>query len=438
MGYVDKYEQYLKEVPADAARCTAADKFPVFAYTSDLDVLMEWDLETFNRILDRHLVSAPSFSVGDTIGSMEDFARIFSYYAIRGLGGECDITNIEVCNILEDLFQYEYALGGTGAQGAAALAAMKIPLLAHITDRSSEVCDLMSDASITFINGKERIPASEHASGEPPVRHMILMFNKGDVIRALGKEYIVPVSNRLIMDYDKIHKIVPIREDFLQYCEDHAESITSYDISGFNAILDLSVAKDRMAHLSGHFKRIKEKNPDCIIYLEGAHYFNPEIKDYVFRESSAFSDVIGMNEEELADLTEKLGARADITDIRSIISSLEGIENTYGMDGIVMHTKDYSLYYGNRLDGANIEKGLTIGNLMSGTRARTGRYGSYEDCRETLRLELSPSGLKFSEMLENMDVKKTCCLVPSRYMEKPACTIGLGDTFVAGMQTSFL
>ncbi len=95
------------------------------------------------------------------------------------------------------------------------------------------------------------------------------------------------------------------------------------------------------------------------------------------------------------------------------------------------------MYYGSELYGINLEKALTLGNLLSGTRARVGHYGSLEECRESLKLGLSETGLRFYNELEEMHLDRKVYLVPSRYMEKPACTIGLGDTFVAGVQFAF-
>ena len=85
-----------------------------------------------------------------------------------------------------------------------------------------------------------------------------------------------------------------------------------------------------------------------------------------------------------------------------------------------------------------IEKGLTIGNLMAATRARTGRYGSYDDCRETMNLALSAEGIRFVEALGQEKLEEQDCIVPSRYMEHPKYTIGLGDTFMAGCLTAFV
>jgi ADP-dependent phosphofructokinase/glucokinase len=54
-----------------------------------------------------------------------------------------------------------------------------------------------------------------------------------------------------------------------------------------------------------------------------------------------------------------------------------------------------------------------------------------------MRLPLSPAGVAFAERLARMKTKKSAYMVPSRYMERPKCTIGLGDTFMAGFLISF-
>ncbi len=438
MAYIDKYQQYLQELPADVIRCKKSGKRTVFGYTSDLDVVIDWDVDKFNALLKQYLKEEPSLKEGDTIDCMESFARIVSFYVMNGLGGEIDITNIEVCNFIENNFTTNFALGGTCAQGAAALASVGIPLIAHITDRCKEVCELMNYPELSMITEKGISSVMDSATNELPVRHMIFQFSKGDIVTIQGRDVAIPVSNRLIMDYDKIHKYLPIDDVFLRYCEENANNIYSYNISGFNAIIDMDIMKKKMQELGVHYQKVKEKNPDCIIYLEGAHYLNSQIKDCVFETASQYCDILGMNEEELVDFGVKFGKDINKDNLESVLEGLGLAIKKYPVKGIVMHTKDYSMYYGQELKGIHIEKGLTMGNLMSGTRARTGKYGTYEDCKESLNLELSPTGLAFCEQLENIKVGCYALMVPSRYMEKPKYTIGLGDTFVAGMQIGFM
>ena len=437
MAYQDRYEAYLGQIPEDIAYCKSTGRSHVFGYTSNYDVVLKWDIDGYNRILQEFLKEEPRAQAGDTIDTMEDFARISSYCLMKGIGANFDITSLEVCNYLQEHFRSEPALGGTCAQGVAALAAMGFPMAAHLTDKCREVCEMMDAPGVQVVKGGRLVPIMEGASQEAPVYHMILQFSKDDRIRIHGKEYAVPLSNRLILFYDRIHKTVPIDADFFDYWDAHAEDISSYLVSGFDAVIDTAVMENRLDQLSRHFENMRRKNPDFIAYLEGAYYMNPQVKEMLFKRMAPYVNIVGTNEEELVAQNEGYGLETDITDIESVIRGIEALMSRCGIRGVVLHTKDYSLYYGEKLQGIDMEKGLTMGNLMSGTRARIGKYGTVEECRETLNLGLSPVGLAFHERLESLETSGQAVLVPSRYLEHPKYTIGLGDTFVAGVHTCF-
>ncbi|MCD2492109.1 ADP-dependent glucokinase/phosphofructokinase [Lacrimispora sp. NSJ-141] len=437
MAYQDKYEAYLDQIPADIEKCRADGKRHVFGYTSNYDVVLKWDVAVYNQILKEYLKDEPSAKAGDTMDTMEDFARISSYCLMKGIGANFDITNVEICEYLQSHFESEPALGGTCAQGAAALAAMGFPMVAQLTDKCREVCEMMDASDMRVVKGENLVPIMEGASDEPPVYHMILQFSKDDRIVIHGKEYAVPLSNRLILFYDKIHKTVPIDQCFFDYWNAHTDDISSYLAAGFDAVIDTGIMEERLDQLCRHFEIMRRKNPEFIFYFEGAFYMNPEVKEMIFRRLAPYANIFGSNEEELVAQNEKYGIETDITDIESVINGIEALLSRYGIRGMVLHTKDYSLYYGEELAGIDIEKGLTIGNLMSGTRARIGKYGSQDECRESLSLGLSPTGLAFHERLRELKPAKQAVLVPSRYLEHPKYTIGLGDTFVAGVHTCF-
>ena len=436
--YTDRYQEYLQLVPDKIRRCEETGRRAVLAYASNLDVLVRWNCESFNRFLAEYLKEEPSFQEGDEIASEEDLARILSYFVIHGLGGEVDITSRKVIDVLTEYFDVEYGLGGTCAQGAAALGSMGIPVLVHITDCSKDVIRQMSGIRIEAVKHGRAVPVETCVSGEEALCHFIVPFTKDDVIRVFGKEYKVRLSNRLIMGYDTVHKVLPVEEEFLAYCEKNAKDICSYDISGFNAVTDRKIMQERLERLAVHYRSVKEKNPDCRIYFESAHFINNEIREYTYQTLAEVIDIMGMNEEELVDLTRTRGYAVDKDSLDSILKGLEELIKVYPVHGFVVHSKDYALYFGKDMPGTDIEQGLTLGNLVSGTRARTGRYGSVSDCRETLKLELSGTGLAFAKELEGYHLPYKVVLVPSRYMEKPATTIGLGDSFVAGMQICFL
>ena len=438
MNFHGRYESYLQQIPVDIKQYKASQKRLVFGYTSDLDIIVEWNLETFRKILSEYLTEEPAIKECDVIDSMESFARIVSFYMLKGLGGEIEITDRKVVNFLKERFTTHFALGGTCAQAATAFGTIGFPSIVHITDRSREVSRLMDGLGIEVVAPSGRIPILEGASDDLPVQHLILQYPKGARFNILGRECSTPISNRLIMDYDKIHKFVPIDPNFLDYCETNAKDILAYSSSGFNAVIDPDIMTGLIEKLAKHYRKIKEQNPACIICLESAHYMSSKINDIVFERFADSIDLLGMNEEELFDFSHKHHIDVDLKDMNSIITSLEFLVEKYPLAGVVLHTKDYAMYYGDDIEGVDFTKGLTLGNLMASTRARIGRYGTYEECIEILQLPLSAVGVALSNQLEKMQPRHLACLVPARYLEYPTYTIGLGDTFVAGFMISFV
>jgi ADP-dependent phosphofructokinase/glucokinase len=438
MSYRDQYQHYLDELPTLVKYSNEFKKAPIFAYTSNLDVVLHWDVNKYNEILETYLKEKPNVREGDTINTMEDFARISSYYLIRGLGGNFDITNIEVCNYLKELFTFEYSLGGTSAQGAAAFGTIGFPVNIHLTDACEEVCQMMNHTGTSVVKDNQSVPIMKSISGEEPVYHFIFQFKKDDKLQILGQEIQIPSSNRLILFFDKVHKEVPIRQEFLEYWENAEEGPTSYLLSGFDAIIDMEVMEKRLQELEPHLVKMKERYPNTLFYFEGAFYMNPRVKELVSKKISKYADILGMNEEELEEQVERLGEHINNKNLDEIIYGLDRILSIYPVKGIVLHTKDYSMYYGEELKGIDMEQGLTMGNMMSATRARIGKYGTIDECRETLQLPLSRIGLQLAEAAEQKKLKKIIRVVPSRYLEYPKYTIGLGDTFVSGVHTCFI
>ncbi len=438
MAYVDRYAAYLEQLPGDILSEKKSGKRTFLAFTSNYDVVLKWDADVFNDLLDQYLEGEPCAKAGDRIRDMGDFARIAAWCAMNGLGMNFDITDVRVCDLLMERFESESSLGGTGAQGAAALSTVGFPVAVQLTDRSHEVCAMLNQSDMRMVRGEELIPVMEGASPEDPVYHIILQFAKGDVIRVHGQKMVIPLSNRLIFFYDTIHKTVPISEDYLRFLPSHPQMISSLVVAGFDAIVDPEVAKERMGQIRQMLIRLKESDGTIPVSLEGAFYMNPEVKEIFFGMLGRECSVIGTNEEELADLSKRHGQAMDPGDAKDVLNALEFMIETYGPQGVILHTKDYALFYGDAPDGVDIEKGLTVGCLMSATRARCGRYGTMEDLKKSLQLSLSKDGLRFHNLLEKIPKKRRALLVPSRYMERPRYTIGLGDTFVAGVQTCYI
>ena len=438
--YLDRYADYLDKLQEEITCGDKTARRPLVGFCSNADVVLAWDAASYNRILQKHLHAEPDQGRGEQIASMEDFARISSWYITQGLGGNMDISNAQVCEELLASFRTEPALGGTGAQAAAALGAIGIPADVHLTDRSKPVCAMLGGRGIMMIENGARIPVEDCQDQASPIYHFILQFRKDDIIEVGGKEFRIPCSNRLILFYDPIHRLLPIAADYCAYYEQNSRNLTSYLLSGFDAVVDASVIEERLEMLSSHIARVKERNPQMVCYLEGAFYLNPEVKSRVMHQLGALADVVGMNEEELAEAVAEFGQTIDLDDAAQVLDGIKLYRKHFGLRGIVLHTKDYAMYDGKPLTGVDMEQGLTLGNLMAATRARTGRYGTWQDCADSLALPLSERGKAFVQKFTEQagqDEDAVPVVVPSRYIEHPRYTIGLGDTFTAGVQICF-
>ena len=438
--YVDRYADYLDKLQEQLSHGHQEQCRPLVGFCSNADVVLSWDAASYNRILKQYLHTQPSQGREEPIASMEDFARISSWYILQGIGGNMDISNGQVCGALLEAFRTEPALGGTGAQAAAALGAVGIPSDVHLTDRSRPVCGMLGGKGIMMVENGMRIPVENCQNDMAPIYHLILQFQKDDIIEIGQKKLRIPCSNRLILFYDPIHRLLPIAADHCSYYEHSARMLTSCLLSGFDAVVDVAVIEERLQMLSSPITKLRQRNPQMVFYLEGAFYLNPEVKSAVMGRLGPLVDVVGMNEEELAEALAQLGQKTGLDGAQQVLEGIRLYRERFGLRGIVLHTKDYALYYGKPLEGIDMEQGLTLGNLMAATRARTGRYGSLQDCRESLALPLSERGKIFTQdfmSLAEQDEEAVSVAVPSRYIEHPRYTIGLGDTFTAGVQISF-
>lgn len=440
MAYQDRYLACLNRIPVLAEeRRRVPGHTPVMGFTSDLDVLLRWDVERYNRLLEEHLKAEPAVCPGQTIASLEDFARISCGHIIQGLGGAYDVADGQICEDLREIFSDEAAPGGACAQAAATIGAMGLPVNVHITDTSREVCELLNYPGVTGVRDGKKVCMELLSSDELPIYHVILQFDKGDVVRFFGREVEIPCSNRLIVHCDPVHMVMPLQEGFFRYWEQTQEKPSSFVVSGFDGVVEDEIINQRLDRVERFLRRLHRRSPETILFLEGAFYIRSHIKDLVFARLSPYMDIISMNEEELSAQLQRLNRPVgNLMQVDGILQSLEPLLEIFPARGAILHTRYYSLYYGSHIPGIDISFGLTMGNLAAGTRARIGSYGTRQQLRETLQVPLSTVGVEIARQAEQYHGPNALTVVPSRLMEHPKFTIGLGDAFLAGVQICFM
>lgn len=433
-----RYRQVYERMDEIVQKRAESGRYTAMGYTSNLDLLCDFQVERLNALLERYLPDEDlwQMKVSGNIQNMEELLQTIVYYCIRGIGGEADIEDTK---LLEDSFSVQYGMGGTAVQAALALAETHCPCVVHLTDDSEEVCELLKSPYVytVSLNGN-LVHTDAIVQTEEQEVHGIIQFKKGDIV-ALGEQKVeIPCSNRLIITKITVNEFVPFKKSYFEWIEQNAGQVSSNVLSSFNALLDPEVLKEHLETVKEHVGKYRRRNPEGIVFFEDAHYHDYTVRKLCLETVYSCVDIVSMNEEELKyTLKEMYDFDVDINDIISCIKGARFIRGKFGIrKGVIIHTKDYSMYVGEKLS-ADIEMGLMYGNMLATAKAQNGWYGTKEQIREVLELPLSPKGVENYQTALASQYADEVTLVPSKYIDKPKYTIGLGDSFVGGVQMCF-
>jgi ADP-dependent phosphofructokinase/glucokinase len=371
MDIEDKYLQAYQNIEAIHHAQLKNKRYPALGYTSNLDILCDFNIDTFNTLLSQYHPNGNLNEMKTTteINSIEDFLETVVAYCSMGLGGEVDIS--------EHVFDVKDGIGGTAAQAAMALSSVNISTIIHLTDDSKRVCNLLNSPYVFTIDSSgNKVNISDIKQTRDQEIHYIIQFKKGDKIVLNGIELVIPGSNRIIMTHVTVNEFVPFNDQYFTYIEDNAKNISSNVLSSFNTIQDKGVLLERLNYLKTHINKYKARNVEGIIYFEDAHYHNDKIRRLCLETIYPKVDILSLNEEELLNTLNIDKIEVNIDDVASCIKGMEYLKDTYHiLKGVIVHTKDYSMYVGDKLQ-TDIELGLMYGNLIATAKAMFGLYVS--------------------------------------------------------------
>lgn len=432
-----KARQAYEALPGVIAWRRETGRYTAMGFTSDLDVLLDFQAEKLNELLARYVPDGilDQMRPAPLIRTTGELLETIVSYCVRGAGGEADIEDIE---LIRKHFSYRNGMGGNAVQAALALAQFGAGSIVHLTDDSYEVRKQLDYPCI-------RVPLADGSLGSsmdrpqknPQEIHVILQYQKGSILRLGNQEVRIPHSNRLIINKNTINMELPLDEDYLTWVEQHARQVSSNLLSSFNYVLEKETLRKRLERILVHVERYRSGNPEGIVYYEDGYYRDPEIRKLCIGMLFSSLDILSMNEEELLCTLKMYGEEADLTDILSCIRGVELLIERFGVKkGILIHTKDYAMYVGDR-QGFDIERGMLWGNMMATAKAAFGNYGSDAEVRWVLEQPFSETGLRNLDIIQAHHLEERVVLVPTFYIDKPKYTIGLGDSFTGGMQLCF-
>ena len=438
MNIEEKFQKAYDSLEKHIESRNKKEQLTAMGYTSNLDLLCDFQVDKLNELLAEYMSGEDltKMKPAKMIRTMQELLETVVYYCINGIGGEADVEDPE---LVKSSFSFKNGMGGTAVQAAMALAQIGGKTLVHLTDDSKEVCELLHSSYIHVVLGNGELGFTDQViSHNPQETHFIVQFKKGDQVR-LGEQVIaIPCSNRLILTKNTVNEYLPLWEPYFKWIEQNAKQVTSNVLSSFNSILEKEVLKDRLQSVKNHVEIYRRNNPDGIVYFEDAHYHNEEVRRLCVETLYPCVDILSMNEEELQyTLKEMYGYDVDIDDIYSCIDGVEFLLDKFHIKkGVIVHTKDYAMFVGDS-ENIDIENGLMYGMIMATAKASHGNYGTKEQIRQVLELGVSEKGLSNLKKVEERGYGSRVILVPTKYIDKPKYTIGLGDSFTGGVQMCF-
>jgi ADP-dependent phosphofructokinase/glucokinase len=299
-------------------------------------------------------------------------------------------------------------VGGTGAQAAWSLAVLGAPSVLALADRSPRQLAVLHPA-IGIRTGSATGPVGRVTpTGEPAKPpHYILEFTAGS--RWSGGR--VPRTSRII---------VRLAEDGVERDADFAAAAATLAagagaglVSGLNGIpaTDLTSRAWVREVVAGW-----RAGGLHTIHLELAEYVGAGALPALVREYAGLATSVGLSLAELAAF--------DAGDDPALAA--HRMATGFGLGRVVVHADTWSLAV-HRDDPAAATAALQAGNLLAAARARAGRPSG------ELRVAADAGFAAVRPASRRLGAGWRVDCVPTPYLARPAATIGLGDTFVAGL-----
>jgi len=299
-------------------------------------------------------------------------------------------------------------VGGTAAQASWALAELGASSVLALADRSAEQLGVLHPSVGVCVDGDVvpvRLVPSTGAPTKP--QHFILEYTAGTRWRG----HTVPRSSRIIvrLAQDGIERDAA----FAAMAPMLAGKAAAGLVSGLNGVpAGDEASREWVRAVAGSWRDVSLPT----IHLELAEYDEPaQLADITARHAGIVNS-LGLSVTELRTLC---GTDGDPSSLARTVAA------HYRLDRVCVHADAWSLSV-HRADPAVETAALLAGNALASARARNGA--------PTRDLEPDESATYETDRPRTQqlgDGWRADC-VPAPYLARPAATVGLGDTFVAG------
>lgn len=381
----------------------------VLGLGDNVDYEIEWDGQALSALAEAYAVREEELDPDAPVVDERSLVVSILSFVKSGAGGERFVASPEVIERFSRRFKNKITLGGTPIRAAIALAKLGKTAALHFVTMNEHVRRL-TPPGCSYVFSCER---------ENVYPHLIVQFPEDARVRTASLDIRASRPNRIIYDNDPENVEMKLNEEFSKFCPD----AKAFLISGFNAMQDAALLRERIAAL----KRIMRNLPEeALVYYEDGGFFDDRLRKVVRDGLEEKIDIHGMNEDELQGY---LGRKVDLLDAGMVAAALRDAHKLIGARSVVVHTRHWAAAVGQ--NAAALTPALEAGVALATTRFRFGDDFTSEEYKNTCGLPLEAQGLALAKRLAAL-LPNSACVPAKRVEEKKVTTIGLGDAFVGG------
>lgn len=328
--------------------------------------------------------------------------------ALDGIGGEIFIDWPQGADWIDRHIAGQRAIGGTNAQAAYMLAVLGGKALIALADRTAPQLSVLHPDSLLATKDGFSPVSSVPPNGAGGAPHYIFEYTAGTIIDGAT----VPRSTRTIVRFE--HNALHRDPEFVEATVNHTDEIGAGVLCGFNEVPP-QIWEEELDYAAAVGAAWREAGLP-VIHVELADFPNPDLRDATMERVVPVANSLGMSLSELDDLaTGSVSQEAAALDLAKL----------HGLDRICVHADEWAFTV-TRGEPERECEALMAGCLLASTRAEAGYFTVPTRLPQAAQFKAPP--LPRKQYRDGWWL--VCC--PAPYLAKPAATIGLGDTFLAG------
>ncbi len=378
-------------------------------FGNNIDYEILWQAERLQELMRRYQVREHELTASGAISGERDLLISILGFMRRGAGGERFVASSALIEDFAARFEKKITLGGSPVRAAIAMGKLGYRAALHLVTQSDQVRRLLPV-------GSPYVCSNPNDSAYP---HLIVQFDKGARLRAGDIDIRARQSNRLIYHCNADNIAMRLNEDFADFLAEAQVLL----ISGFNAMQSKTLLMERLATVSRMLERLPR---GALVFYEDGGYFDPSLRQLLYRRLGRRLDICSMNEDELQA---QLKHTVDLRDVAQLRAALARLSQHLPARIIVLHTRHWALAYGAgaRDYAAALKAGLTLAT----SRFRYGDDFTLAQYRDIENRAPLAENARFAAAL-NRAASDLYCVPVAAVEQSDATTIGLGDAFVGG------